>query len=306
MQIYPRVLTNIDDPDTSTEILGIKTTMPIMAACSATQGLANSQGEKDTAKAMAKVGTITSESTYSTFTVGDICAAAPGAPNFFELYASKDWDVDKAMLKIAKDAGCKAIIWTVDAAIVGRRESDDLDHFVFPMPMPNLEALHQAGTGKTVGELYASAMQKMSPDYIKKIQDLAEMPVIVKGVQHPDDAEAAVKGGAAAVWVSNHGGRQLDEAPASITVIPEIAKRIDRKVPIIFDSGVRSATDVFKAIALGADMVALGRPILYALAVGGALVVEDLMNTMNKQLVTVMQLAGTKTVDDIKKTRLHS
>ena len=304
VQIYPRVLTDMEDPVTKTELLGIHTAMPIMAACPAAQGLAHAQGEKDTARGIAAAGTIMSESTYSTFTVGEICRAAPGAPNFFELYASKDWNINAALLKMARDAGCKAIIWTVDAAIVGDRESDELDHFVFPMPMPNLEALSQSGTGKTVGQLYASTMQAMRAEDIGKIGELSGLPVIVKGIQHPDDAEKAVQGGAAAVWVSNHGGRQLNGAPASITVLPSIAKRVAGRVPVIFDSGVRSAADVFKAIALGADMVALGRPLLYALALGGAPAITDLMNAMNKQLKTVMQLAGTKTVADIKKTEL--
>lgn len=305
VQIYPRVLTNMDEPDSKTEFLGIQTDMPIMAACPAAQGLAHAGGEKETARGIAEANTIMCESTYSSYTVGEICQAAPGAPNFFELYASKDWDVNKALLKMAKDAGCRAIIWTVDAAVVGHREIDQLDHFVFPLPMPNLEAVSRTGTGKSVGELFASTLQAMSPDDIKHIQDLCGLPVIVKGIQHPDDAEAAVKGGAAAVWVSNHGGRQLNGAPASIAVLPAIARRVNGAVPLIFDSGVRSANDVFKAIALGADMVALGRPILYALAVGGAPAVADLMKALNNLLKEVMQLAGTKTIRDIKGTALH-
>lgn len=305
VQIYPRVLTDIDDPDTSTELLGIKTTMPIMAASPAAQGLAHAGGEKDTARGIAEAGTIMCESTYSSYTVGEICKAAPGAPNFFQLYAARNWDTNKKLLQMAVDAGCKAIIWTVDAAVVAERWSEQLDHFVFPLPMPNLDAVHTTGTGESVAELNASMMQAMSAGDIQKIHDLSGLPVIVKGIQHPDDAEKAVKGGAAAVWVSNHGGRQLNGAPASISVLPSIVERVSGEIPIIFDSGVRSATSVFKALALGADMVALGRPILYALAVGGAPAVADLMRAMNKQLKNVMQLAGTKTIADIKGTQLY-
>lgn len=304
-QVYPRVLTNLEDPQTETEFLGIKTTMPVMAACPAAQGLAHAGGEKETAKGIAAAGTIMCESTYSSCTVGEICDAAPGAPNFFDLYAARDWKITEALLKMAKDAGCKAIIWTVDAAVVVNREADELDHFVFPLPMPNLEAVSTTGKGKSVASLNAEMMQAMVPSDIGRIRDLCDLPVIVKGIQHPDDAQAAIEGGAAAVWVSNHGGRQLNGGPASISVLPEIAERVSGKVPIIFDSGVRSAADVFKAIALGADMVALGRPILYALAVGGAPAVEDLMAAFRKNLKNVMQLAGAKTVADIQGTQLR-
>lgn len=306
VQIYPRVLTSIDSPDTTTEILGIKTSMPIMAACPAAQGLAHSQGEKDTAKGIAAAGTIMSESTYSTFTVEDICKAAPGAPNFFQIYASKDWNTNQAMLDMAQKAGCKAIVWTVDAAVVGHRESDQIDHFVYPMPMANLEALSSGGTGKSVGDLYSETMQSMSSDDVKRLTEMSQLPVIVKGVQHPDDAEAAMEGGASAIWVSNHGGRQLNGAPSSFEMLPGIADRVAKSVPLIFDSGIRSGEDVFKALASGADMVAIGRPLLYALACGGAQGVQDLMNAINEQLKTTMQLGGCKTVEDIKKTSLYT
>ena len=305
IQIYPRVLMSLDDPDTSTEFLGIKTTMPIMAACPAAQGLANSQGEKDTARGVAAVGTIMSESTYSSFTLEDISKAAPGAPNFFQLYASKNWDTNKTMIEMAQKAGCKGIVWTVDASVEGHRESDQIDHFVYPLPMAILDALSASGTGKSVGELYAETMQVMSPDDIAHLAELSDLPIIIKGVQHPDDAEIAIKGGASAIWVSNHGGRQLNGGPASIKVLPEIADRVADRVPLIFDSGVRSGEDVFKAIASGADMVAIGRPLLYALALGGAQGVEDLMNALNDQFKTVMQLGGCKTVNDIKDVKLR-
>lgn len=305
VQLYPRVLRGNKAPDTATEFLGIKTSMPIMAACPAAQGLANSQGEKDTARGIAAAGTIMTESTYCSVTVKDICAAAPGAPNFFEIYASQDWDTNKVMIQIAKDAGCKALIWTVDAAVVGHRESDQIDHFVYPLPMANLDMLSESGTGKSVGQLYSETLQVMTPADIKRFAELSGLPIIVKGVQHPDDAEAAIEGGASAIWVSNHGGRQLNGAPASFSVLPEIAQRVAGRVPIIFDSGIRSGEDVLKALASGADMVAVGRPLLYALALGGAQGVEDMMNALNDQLKVAMQLCGCETISDAKKALLY-
>ena len=128
--------------------------------------------------------------------------------------------------------------------------------------------------------------------------------MIVKGISHPKDALIALRAGAAAIWISNHGGRQLDGSPATFTVLPEIAKAVNRKVPIIFDSGIRRGQDVFKALALGADVVGLGRPVYYGLALGGAQGVNATLQLLNKELEMVMQLAGTATLADIRKTQL--
>ena len=131
------------------------------------------------------------------------------------------------------------------------------------------------------------------------------MPVIVKGIQHPDDAEVAIAAGADAIWVSNHGGRQLDGAPAAFDVLPEIAKRVNKRVPIIFDSGIRRGQHVFKAIASGADVVAIGRPVIYGLALGGWRGVESVFEYLKTDLQRVMWLAGTQTVEEIKDVELR-
>mgnify|MGYP003308279864 CR=1 FL=1 len=132
-----------------------------------------------------------------------------------------------------------------------------------------------------------------------------KLPVIVKGIQHPDDAEAAINAGADAIWVSNHGGRQLDGAPASIEVLPEIATRVNKRVPIIFDSGVRRGQHIFKAIASGADVVAIGRPLIYGLALGGWRGVVDVFDWLKKDLRRIMILAGAQNVEDIKNIELR-
>lgn len=143
-QIYPRVLTDLDNPQTATELLGIPVSMPIMAACPAAQGLAHAGGEKQTAKGIAAAGTIMCESTYSSYTVGEICKAAPGAPNFFNLYAARDWKINAELLKMAVDAGCKAIIWLLMLLLssTGRRMSSIILYFRCPCPIWKLSA-HQ-------------------------------------------------------------------------------------------------------------------------------------------------------------------
>ena len=171
--------------------------------------------------------------------------------------------------------------------------------------MPNLAAYSsQDGVGKGIAEIYAAAKADFVPSDIDKIKTLSGLPVLVKGIQSPEDAEAAIKAGADGIWVSNHGGRQLNGGPASITVLPSIASVVSRRVPIVFDSGVRRGSHVFKALASGADLVALGRPLIYGLNLGGAEGVKSVFDQINHELSIVMQLAGTKDIEAIKRTLL--
>ncbi|MQS51545.1 lactate oxidase [Companilactobacillus mishanensis] len=305
VQIIPRVLSDIDDPQTDTSIFGINVKMPIMTSPSAAQGLAHSQAEKDTARGIAKAGTIMSQSTYASTTIADTAEAGNGAPQFFQLYMSKDWDFNESLLKEAKRVGAKAILLTSDAMIDGYREADIINKFQFPLPMANLEKFSSgAGKGKGIGEIYAAAAQKISPADVKRIKDLTDLPVVVKGIQSPEDALLAIGAGADGVYVSNHGGRQLNGGPASFDVLADIAKAVNHKVPVIFDSGIRRGSHVFKALASGADMVALARPIIYGLALGGADGVYSVVEHLNDEFKTVMQLAGTKTIEDVKHAKL--
>ncbi|MFH5811596.1 lactate oxidase [Companilactobacillus sp. FL22-1] len=304
-QIMPRVLQEIDHADLTTKIWDIDLKTPIIEAPSAAQGLAHVKGETDTAKGVAAAGSIFSISTYASTKVEDAAAAAPDAPQFFQLYMSKDDKFNQFLLDKAVKAGAKAIVLTVDSTLGGYREADVVNKFQFPLPMPNLEGYSAGdGEGKGISEIYASAKQAIAPTDIQKIKDMSGLPVIVKGIQSPDDAELALDFGADGIWVSNHGGRQLDGGPASFEVLPYIAEVVDKRVPVIFDSGVRRGEHVFKALASGADLVALGRPIIYGLNLGGAQGVTDVIEHLNKELSITMQLAGTKTINDVKNTEL--
>jgi isopentenyl diphosphate isomerase/L-lactate dehydrogenase-like FMN-dependent dehydrogenase len=171
--------------------------------------------------------------------------------------------------------------------------------------MANLEKFSEGdGKGKGIGEIYAAAAQRIAPADVKHIKDITCLPVIVKGVQSPEDALLAIGAGADGIYVSNHGGRQLNGGPASFDVLQDIAKAVNHKVPIIFDSGVRRGSHVFKALASGADLVALARPIIYGLALGGADGVYSVVEHLNDEFKTIMQLAGTKTIDDVKHAKL--
>ncbi|MFC6255060.1 lactate oxidase [Secundilactobacillus hailunensis] len=304
-QIVPRSLSNIEKPQTDTTIFGINLKMPIMMAPAAAQGLAHVKGEADTAKGVAKAGALMTESTYSSASIADVAAGGGGAPQFFQLYMSKDWDFNKSILDEAKKAGVKAIILTVDATIGGFREADIVNQFQFPLPMANLVKFSQGdGEGKGISEIYAAAAQKIGPKDVKRIIDYTDLPVIVKGIESPEDALYAIGAGAAGVYVSNHGGRQLNGGPASFDVLESVTKAVNHQVPVLFDSGVRRGSDVFKALALGADLVGIGRPAIYGLALGGADGVFSVFEHLNNELKIVMQLAGTKTVADIKRAKL--
>lgn len=308
-KIMPRVLRGIDSADLSTSIFGIDLKTPIIQAPSAAQGLAHEKGEANTAKGVAAAGSIFSISTYANTTIQDAAAAAPGAPQFFQLYMSKDDGFNEFILNKAVEAGAKAIILTADSTLGGYREEDIINHFQFPLPMPNLAAYSEQsasgnGEGKGISEIYATAKQGLTPEDIKKIKDLTNLPVIVKGIQSPEDAEVAISAGADGIWVSNHGGRQLDGGPASFEVLPKVAEVVNKRVPVIFDSGVRRGEHVFKALASGADLVAIGRPVIYGLNLGGAQGVTSVFDHLNKELSITMQLAGTRTVNEIKNTKL--
>lgn len=304
-QIVPKALSNIENPQTDTKVFGLDLKTPIMMAPTAAQGLAHAKGEIDTAKGVAAAGGLMAQSTYSSTSIADTAAAGEGAPQFFQLYMSKDWTFNESLLDEAKNAGVKAIILTVDATVDGYREADIINNFQFPIPMANLTKFSEGdGKGKGISEIYAAAAQKIGPDDVKRIAEYTDLPVIVKGIESAEDALYAIGAGAAGVYVSNHGGRQLNGGPASFDVLADVAKAVNHQVPVIFDSGVRRGSDVFKAIASGADLVAMGRPVIYGLALGGAQGVESVFNHLNDELKIIMQLAGTKTVADIKNAKL--
>lgn len=304
IEIYPRVLAGIEKPDLRTSILGIDIKSPIIMAPAAAHALEHVTAEKGTAKGVADSGTIMAVSTYSNDTIEDIARASGGAPQWFQLYMSKDEDFNKYVVEEAAKSGAKALIITADATVGGNREADKRNNFKMPFPMANLEKYSQ-GQGLTIAQIFANALQTISVEDVRKVASYTDLPIIIKGIQTPEDAMIAIGAGAQAVWVSNHGGRQLDGGPASIEVLQDIAEAVDKKVPVIFDSGIRRGQHVFKALASGADIVAIGRPALYGLALGGAEGVKSVFDFFNKELSMVMQLAGTPNVEAAKRALLR-
>lgn len=301
VDIYPRVMTGVDNPDTRTSIFGVDISMPIIAAPAAAHGLAHVTAEAGSARGVAAAGTIMSVSTYASSTLAKIAEAGNGAPQWFQLYLSKDEDATRALVKSAEDLGYSAIILTVDAPIGGNRVRDARNDFKFPLDLPNVP---RSG-GQGIGTIFAAAKNNLTPYDVMWVKSMTDLPVIVKGIQHPDDADIAIGAGADAIWVSNHGGRQLDGAPAAFEVLSEIAVRVNKRVPIIFDGGIRRGQHVFKAVASGADVVAIGRPVIYGLALGGWRGVESVFEYLKADLQRVMWLAGAQTVAEIQDIELR-
>ncbi|EBA5977081.1 lactate oxidase [Salmonella enterica] len=289
--IMPRVLQSIElkEIDLSTQLLGIPLKTPIIQAPMAAQGLAHASGELATAKGMAQVGSIFSLSTYGNKTIEEVANVSGKNPFFFQLYMSKNNQFNEFILAQAVKHGAKAIILTVDSPVGGYREEDIKNNFQFPLGFANLEMFarknddgSKTGKGAGISEIYAQAKQAFTPE----------------------DAEIAIQAGAAGIWVSNHGGRQLDSGPSSFDMLPAIAKVVNKRVPVIFDSGVRRGSHVFKALASGADIVAVGRPVLYGLNLGGAQGVASVIEQLNKELTINMMLGGARNIEQVKTTRL--
>jgi lactate oxidase len=299
-QIMPRVLTGKGPVDLRTQILGTAISTPLIICPMGGQGLAHVSAEAGMAMGAAAAKTIMTLSTVSTLSMEQVAAAASG-PKWFQLYLQKDEGVNRQLLRRAKAAGYQAIVVTVDSTATGNREADGRNHFQFPLPFGNLVKKEAGGDVHALNAAFALKIDSSAIEFVIKESGL---PMIVKGISHPDDALLAISAGASAIQISNHGGRQLDGSPASFSVLPAVAQAVNGKVPIIFDSGIRRGQDVFKALASGADIVGLGRPAFYGLALGGWKGVQSVLELINKELSMAMQLAGAQTVEDIKRTTL--
>ncbi|WP_297815481.1 alpha-hydroxy-acid oxidizing protein [uncultured Lactobacillus sp.] len=307
-QIVPRALTNMQDPQLDTTFMGMDLKTPVMICPIACHGIANAEAEIDTAKGAKAAGALFGMSTYCNKSVQDVQKAVGKSHRFMQLYLSKDWDFNKMVIEESEKAGFEGFYLTVDALVSGYREANIRTNFTYPVPLAFFqEWTGGKGEGQSVAQMYANSAQKIGPDDVRKIKQLTKLPLIVKGIKCAEDAYKALGAGADGIEVSNHGGREVDGGPATIDVLPEIAREVrhaGRKVPIIFDGGVRRGSHVFKALALGADLVGIGRPFLYGLALGGAQGVQSVIEQLNKELLIDMQLTGCKTIEDVKHAKI--
>lgn len=297
VQIIPQFLTGIGTPDTRIELLGSKLAMPIIVSPTAAHGLAHSSAEGGTARGAAESGALMCVPTLANMPFEQIGKATSG-PKWFQLYYTADPSVNREMIQRAKAIGCTAVILTVDAEWAGNREADRRTGFVYPtaLDFPNVPG---ARTGISFPELMKTFKSNLGLSDIEFIRKEADLPVIVKGILSPENAVQCVERGASAIQVSNHGGRQLDGAPASFKALRGIVEALGGRVPVILDSGIRRGSHVFKALAMGASAVAIGRPVQYGLALGGWMGVKSVLETLNSELRLTMKLAGCENIAGI-------
>ncbi|WP_445505913.1 alpha-hydroxy acid oxidase [Niallia sp. 03190] len=314
--ILPRVLRDVSLSAATTTLFGKDLSFPLILSPVGYQGLADEEGEKAAARAAARAGIPYIASTVSTYSLEEIAEAAPNGNNWFQLYWSRNKEVSASMVKRAEKAGFQAIVVTVDTGLLGWRKSDYKNGFV-----PLLESLGDANYRND------PAFQKSVPNWsnenivetiLKNIlhpdlnwEDVlflrkhTKLPIILKGILHPKDAKKAVKLGFDGIIVSNHGGRQLDGAISSLDALRLVAKAVNKQIPIMVDGGIRNGADMFKAIALGADAVAIGRPFMYGLCVSGELGVTSIIENLKKEFELALALSGEVSVRDLSKDNLY-
>jgi 4-hydroxymandelate oxidase len=300
--LLPRVLRGSDKRELGVTLFGRPVSMPILLSPTAFHRIAHPEGERATARAAALAGTIMIVSMAATTAVGDVVTAAReavqgGDPTlWFQLYLQPDLAFSEAIVRRAEDAGVHALVVTVDSPVFGRRERDDRNNFhELPAGMfvENLRDDH-AGTPR---DIVMSA--ELSWQHIDWLRGLTSLPIVLKGVLHPEDARIAVSRGVDGLLVSNHGGRQLDTVPATIDALPELVEAVGGQLPLILDGGVRRGTDVVKALALGATAVGIGRPVMWGLAVAGQDGVSQVLELLREEFDHALALCGGSTPRDL-------
>jgi 4-hydroxymandelate oxidase len=294
LRMRPRVLRDVRTVSARTAVLGTEVAHPLGVAPTAFHKLCHGEGEVATAGGAADTGSLFVLSTRFTVPIEDVAAvcAEAGSPWWFQVYVLRDRELTRSFVERAMDAGARALVLTGDTPMMGRRLRDAENRFPIPTGVGVVESLDRPDG---LGEQDAGA----TFDDVAWLADLSGLPVVVKGVLRADDAVRCLEAGAAAVWVSNHGGRQLDGAVAGIDALPEVVDAIGARAEVYVDGGVRRGTDVLKGLALGAQAVFVGRPIAWGLAVDGRLGVKRVLRGLVGELELAMALAGARSIDEV-------
>ncbi len=305
-----RVLGDLSGGNTSVDLFGQHHDHPLLLAPAAYQRLLHPEGELATALAAAALKTGMVVSTQATVALEDIAALAQ-APLWFQLYLQHDRGFTTELIRRAERAGYQALVLTVDAPLVGLRHAERRAGFSLPA---GIEAVNLRGmkplppftarAGET--SLFDSPQVATAARWqdVEWLRGQTALPLLLKGVLHPDDARQARTLGIDGVIVSNHGGRVLDGLPASIRALPRVADAVAGEMTLLIDGGIRRGSDVFKALALGADAVLIGRAYLHGLAVAGAAGVAHVLHMLRTELETTMVLTGCRSIADIDRSRL--
>ena len=311
--LLPRMLRGTTERRLTTTVLGTAVSFPVLVPPMGFHGLCHEDAEVATARGTAAAGTIFCASTVSNRSLEAIAAACDGA-RWFQLYVYRDRGLTRELVQRAAAAGYRALCLTVDTPYAGPRERDRRNRLAMPshLTLANFPDAH-ADRNKTPSTESGSALARYIADYwdpaltwddVEWLRDLSPLPIVVKGVLAPDDAVRAAERGAAAIIVSAHGGRQLDGAPAPITMLPRVTEAVGDRVEVLMDGGVRRGTDVLRALALGARAVLVGRPVLWGLTLDGADGVRAVLEHLRGEVDLAMALCGCRSVEEIDRNLL--
>ena len=288
LKLRPRVLQDVSRLDTRVTLLGETLPHPILLAPTAYHRVLHPEGEVATARGAGAAGAAWVVSTTTTTSIEEIAAAA-SAPLWFQLYMQSDRGFTQELVQRVEQAGCRARCLTVDTPVLGIRDRQRRARFALP---PGVQTPHLNDVNSGRRQIMSAERVVVTWADVEWLQGISRLPVLLKGILTGEDAARAVHSGVAGVIVSNHGGRNLDTAPATIEALPEVAAAVAGRVPLLVDGGIRRGTDVVKALALGARAVLIGRPYLYGLAAGGAGGVARVVEILRTELELTMALCG--------------
>jgi 4-hydroxymandelate oxidase len=288
--LRPRVLVDVAKRDLTTTLLGVPVTAPIGVAPMAYHQLAHPDAEIGTVRAAGDAGLVSVVGTFASRTVADAGRAATG-PVWFQVYCFRHREITAELIRQAEDSGYAAIVLTVDAPLMGVRDRDVRNGFRLP---PEVRPVNLAGvTGDGVAELMARLVDpSLTWQVVEWLRTVTKLPLVLKGILTEQDAALAVAAGVDAIWVSNHGGRQVDGAVTALDALPEVAAAAGSAAEVYLDGGVRRGTDVVKALALGAQAVFVGRPVLWGLAAGGEPGARRVLGILTAELDHALALCG--------------
>jgi 4-hydroxymandelate oxidase len=305
IRLKPRVLVDVSKLDTRVNLFGQEHAFPILLAPAAAQILMHVDGELATTRGAGAARTAMILSCFSSTSLEDVAAVAK-SPLWFQLYVQSDHGFTRELVQRVEAAGYRALCLTVDTPILGARNRETRAAVEQP-PMPNLigltglageDHLH-TGSLEVFNSMLDAALSWKDVEWLRSI---AKIPLVLKGVMNPDDADHAAKSGVAGIIVSNHGGRNLDTLPATIDALPQVADKVAGRMPVFVDGGIRRGTDVLKALALGADAVFIGRPYLYGLGAAGEVGVTQVINILQREFQMAMALTGRTNVGSIDRS----
>jgi 4-hydroxymandelate oxidase len=305
IRLKPSVLVDCSNVDPRVILFGQEHSFPILLAPTSSQKLTHPEGELATARGASAAGATLVLSSFANTSLEDVAAVAK-TPLWFQLYAQPDHGFTRDLVQRAEAGGYRALCLTVDTPISVARNRETRAKVALP-PLPNLNGFKGVGDGVRIDslEVFSSVLDaSLSWKDVERLLSYAKVPLLLKGVLNPDDADRAVKTGVAGIMVSNHGGRNLDTVPATIDALPQVADKIAGRVPVLVDGGIRRGTDVLKALALGATAVLIGRPYLYGLGAAGEAGVTKVLNILQREFEMAMVLTGRTTIASIDRSVL--